>query len=71
MQNILLTAQLIISVSLVISILMQKRGAGLGGAFGGSGGSYYQRRGAEKMLYYSSIILSLLFVGIAFAILFF
>lgn len=54
---------------------MQKRSAGLGGAFGGGGGgggggdSYYQKRGFEKILYYGTIMLSILFVGIAFAIL--
>jgi protein translocase SecG subunit len=61
-----------ISITLITTILLQKRGAGLGGAFGGGGGgTYYQKRGAEKILFYASIVLSVLFVGLGFVILVF
>ncbi|OGZ60639.1 MAG: preprotein translocase subunit SecG [Candidatus Spechtbacteria bacterium RIFCSPLOWO2_01_FULL_38_20] len=66
MTKILLIAQIVISVALIITILLQKRGAGLGGAFGGGGSTYYQKRGVEKILYYSTIMLSLLFIGLGF-----
>ncbi|MCR4283907.1 MAG: preprotein translocase subunit SecG [Parcubacteria group bacterium] len=56
--------QIILSVLLVTVILLQQTGDGLGGAFGGSsdGGSYHTRRGMEKILFTSTIILGILFV---------
>ena len=71
--TILLTVQIIISVALVTVILLQRRGSGLGSAFGGGGGGggYYQKRGAEKMLFYASIVLGALFLGVSFSMLFF
>ena len=72
MQNILLTVQTIISITLILTILLQKRGAGLGGAFGGGGGgTYYQKRGVEKILFYASIVLSVFFLGLGLVILIF
>lgn len=49
----------------MISILMQHRGTGLGGAFGGEGNVYRSRRGAEKFLFYATIILAVAFVALA------
>ena len=66
MTKILLIAQIVVSVALIMTILLQKRGAGLGGAFGGGGSTYYQKRGVEKILYYLTIVLSLLFIGLGF-----
>jgi len=56
--------QVILSVSLIITILLQQTGDGLGGAFGGSsdGSSYHTRRGMEKFLFTTTIILGILFV---------
>jgi len=78
MINILNIAQMVISVLLIITILLQKRGEGLSGAFGGGdsggggvyfkkggGGVYFKKRGAEKMLLIASIILAVLFIGSA------
>lgn len=62
---ILNIVQIAIAVLLVIAILFQQRGAGLGGAFGGEGGVYFKKRGAEKILYTASIILAVLFVLLA------
>ena len=59
--------QIIVSVLLIISILMQNRGSGLSAAFGGDFGGYYTKRGLEKFLFYFSIALSLLFLGLAIA----
>jgi protein translocase SecG subunit len=55
--------QAIFAVLLIISVLLQQTGAGLGGAFGGadSMSGFHKRRGAEKTLFYISIILSILF----------
>lgn len=69
--NILIITQIVVSISLLVSILMQKRGASLGSAFGGSGGGYYQKRGAEKLFYNASVVLAILFVVISFVILLF
>lgn len=54
--------QVVLSVLLVGAILLQQRGAGLGGAFGDSTqGTFYTRRGAELFLFRASIVLAILF----------
>ncbi len=54
--------QVVISILLIGAILLQQRGAGMGGAFGDSSQStYYKRRGAELFLFQASIVLSVLF----------
>ncbi|MDO8572250.1 MAG: preprotein translocase subunit SecG [bacterium] len=68
--NILPWVQVTLSVLLVVTILLQQTGAGVGGAFGGSDGSInYTRRGFEKILFHSSIVLAILFVLSTFAVL--
>lgn len=62
--------QITLSVLLVATILLQQTGAGVGGAFGGSDGSInYTRRGFEKILFRSSIVLGILFVLSTFLVL--
>lgn len=65
MQVILNIIQIIISVLLIITIIIQSRGAGLGSAFGGDGGLYHTKRGAEKFLFITTIVLAVIFFGIA------
>jgi preprotein translocase subunit SecG len=60
-------AQLILAVLLVAAILLQARGTGLGAAFGGGGNVYRTKRGAEKKIFQMTIILSILFFGVALA----
>lgn len=62
-------ALIVISALLTVSILLQQRGAGAGNAFGGgdSGSAYQVKRGFEKMLFNATIVLAVLFVGMAFA----
>jgi preprotein translocase subunit SecG len=61
-QSLLPVAQAVISILLIGVILLQQRGAGLGGAFGDSSqGNYYKRRGAELFLFQASIVLAILF----------
>jgi protein translocase SecG subunit len=62
MERILDIVQIAISVLLVASILFQQRGAGLSSTFGGEGGVYFKKRGAEKILFIASIILAVLFI---------
>lgn len=63
--NTMTIIQLVISALLILSILMQHRGTSLGGAFGGESAVFRTRRGAEKLLYYSTIILAVIFVGLS------
>ena len=58
-------AQIIVSVLLIISILLQNRGSGLSAAFGGDFGGYYTKRGVEKFLFFASIFLGVCFIGLA------
>lgn len=60
--------QIILSVALIGLILLQRSGAELGGAFGGSGdgGTLYTRRGFEKILFYATIACAVAFVVVNF-----
>ena len=55
-------AQIVVAVLLMAAILMQNRGAGLGGIFGGGGGVYLTKRGLEKKLYIATIVLAVVFI---------
>lgn len=55
-------AQMILAVALISSILLQQRGTGLGGAFGGEVTAYRSRRGIERTLFRLTIVLAVLFV---------
>jgi protein translocase SecG subunit len=62
----LLTLQVIVAILLIILILLQERSSGLSGILGGSESSAYQtRRGLEKLIFYSTIVLIVLFIGLA------
>ena len=56
--------QIILSILLVASILLQQRGSSLGGAFGGENFSsaFHKRRGAELFLFKFSVGIAVLFV---------
>ena len=60
-----LIGQIIISITLIVLIILQAKGGGLGGAFGGST-NYNAKRGVEKTLFYATIFVSILFVGLSF-----
>lgn len=66
--KILSIIQIVIAILLMISILLQNRGAGLSSTFGGDFGGYYTKRGFEKFLTYLSIFLSSIFISLAIAI---
>jgi preprotein translocase subunit SecG len=57
--------QIVIAVMLMAAILLQSRGAGLSGVFGGSSGVYRTKRGIEKSLFIATIVLAVLFFGVA------
>lgn len=54
--------QIILAILLAASILMQAKGSDVGAAFGGGGSAIqHTKRGAEKFLFWSTIILAALF----------
>lgn len=57
--------QIILGVLLVLAIILQQKGGGVGTSFGGDSSFYRTRRGAEKILFYGTIVLSVLFVFFA------
>lgn len=65
MKNIIVYSQIVVSILLIISILLQQRGSALSNTFGGDSGVFVSRRGAEKWLFILTIILSMLFFGLA------
>ncbi|OGM01381.1 preprotein translocase subunit SecG [Candidatus Uhrbacteria bacterium RIFOXYC2_FULL_47_19] len=60
-------AQIVVSVILVVGILLQARGTGLGATFGGDGNVYRTKRGLEKILFRSTIVFAGLFFILAVA----
>jgi len=63
--GLLLLLQIIVSVLLIASILLQQRGTALGSAFGGGEGFYSSRRGFQKKLFWGTIILGAIFIVLA------
>ena len=68
MQTYLNVAQIILSIALVLAILLQVRGGGLGGIFGQADSVYRTKRGVEKTLFKATIVLSVIFFGLAITI---
>ena len=62
MNTILALGQIIVSIALIAAILMQARGTGLSGTFGGDSAVYRSRRGVERRLWQFTIVLLGLFV---------
>ena len=62
-------AQIVLSILLVGGIVLQQRGATLGGAFGGDNfaSTFYKRRGAEKFLFQATVVVAVLLVLSAIA----
>ncbi|MCB9808483.1 preprotein translocase subunit SecG [Candidatus Peribacteria bacterium] len=60
------TLHAIIATLLIITIVVQTRSSGLSATFGGSGAStVVQRRGAEKLIFQASIVLSIAFFALS------
>lgn len=62
MNPLLAAGQILISIALMASILLQARGTGLSGTFGGDSAVYRSRRGVERRLWQFTIVLTVLFV---------
>ena len=58
--------QIISAIALIIVIILQNRGTGLGAAFGGEGNVYRTRRSFEKILFQATIVIAIVFFVTAF-----
>lgn len=67
MQTYLNVAQIVLSITLILVIMLQVRGGGLGGIFGQPDTVYRTKRGVEKTLFQLTIALVVLFVIISLA----
>lgn len=69
MANVLEIALIITSVGLILSVILQSKGAGLGGLTGAdTGGVFTARRGIERILFWVTIGLSVLFFALVITI---
>ena len=65
MQTYLNVAQLVLSIALILVILIQVRGGGLGGIFGQPDTVFRTKRGVERTLFQLTIVLVVLFIIIS------
>ena len=69
MTQFLQIALIITSVALILSVILQSKGAGLGGLTGADTGSVFTaRRGIERTLFWVTILLSVLFFALTIAL---
>jgi protein translocase SecG subunit len=59
--NAVQVLQIIVAILLIGAIALQNQGSGLGPAWGGGGESYHTRRGLERVVFVSTIVLAVLF----------
>jgi len=72
MTQFLQISLIITSVALILSVILQSKGAGLGGLTGSDTGSVFTaRRGIERTLFWVTIVLSVLFFALAITLIFF
>ncbi len=68
MKDTIFTAvQVTLAIVLIVIILLQQKGAGLSGVFGGSSNVYSTKRGVDKILHYATVIVAVIFFGIGLA----
>lgn len=65
LQRAIPIAQIVLAAILVGFILIQSKGAGLSGVFGGEGNIYSTKRGAERIIFIATIVVAILFFGVA------
>ena len=65
MQTYFNIAQIVLSIALILTILLQVKGGGLGGIFGQADTVYRTKRGVEKTLFQLTIALVVLFIVVA------
>ncbi len=69
MQTYFSIAQIVLSIALILTILFQVRGGGLGGIFGQASTVFRTKRGVEKTLFQLTIVLAVLFIIISIVML--
>jgi len=69
MQAYFSIAQIVLSIALILAILFQVRGGGLGGIFGQASTVFRTKRGVEKTLFQLTIVLVVLFITISIVML--
>ena len=69
MQTYFSVAQIVLSIALILAILFQVRGGGLGGIFGQASTVFRTKRGVEKTLFRFNIVLVVLFIIISIVML--
>jgi preprotein translocase subunit SecG len=62
MKTALSIIQIVVSVALVVTILLQVKGGGLGGIFGQADSVFRTKRGIEKWLFLGTIVLVVIFI---------
>jgi preprotein translocase subunit SecG len=67
MNTILTYAQIGSAILLIVSIMLQQRGQGLGSGIGGNGMEYSTKRGVEKIVFSATIVLAIVFIGVSIA----
>ncbi len=65
MQTYLNVAQIVLSIALILAIMLQVKGGGLGGIFGQADTVFRTKRGVEKTLFQLTIVLVVLFIIIS------
>lgn len=65
MKQILIIAEIIVTVLMIASIALQAKGTGLGSSFGGSGELYQSKQGVEKIVFYATIVFTVIFAIIS------
>lgn len=62
---------IVLSIIMILAVLVQGRGSGIGMAFGGDSNVYRTKRGIERVLFLATIVLAVLLFGVALATTFF
>ncbi len=57
--------QFVLASLLITAILLQQKGTGLSGVFGGSSNIYSTKRGVDRVLYLSTVVISVIFFGLS------
>lgn len=57
--------QIIICLLLIGFIILQAKGTGLSSTFGGQSQQYHSKRGMEKIVFYSTLVLTVIFIGLS------
>lgn len=62
MKSAIFIIQIILGILLILVIIIQQKGSGIGTAFGGDLSFYRTKRGAEKLLFYATIAIAGIFI---------